>query len=130
MHRLVAAERLSGDLRAAVSDHLVDVHVELGAAAGHPDVQRKLVLVPARQDLVADADDQVLLRVAEPAGLLVDQRSRFLDNRIGGDHLPRDQVIADAEMFQGPLCLRPPELVGRDIDPTEAVLFDARSSHG
>src|SRR5439155_16499580 len=31
MHRLMAAERLAGDLRAAVRDHLVDVHVELRA---------------------------------------------------------------------------------------------------
>ena len=66
MDRLLAAQRLAGDLGAAVGDHLVDVHVELRAAAGHPDVQRKLVVVLAFENLVADRDDQVLLRVAEP----------------------------------------------------------------
>ena len=126
MDRLVAAERLAGDLRAAVGDHLVHVHVELGAAAGHPDVQRELVVVLACQDLVADADDQVS-SAASPSrpALMVDQRGRLLDDRIGGDHLPGDQVVADAEMLQGPLRLRPPELVGRDVDRTEAVVLDA-----
>src|SRR5260370_16114190 len=130
VYRVVAAERLAGDLRAAVADYLVDVHVELGAAAGHPDMERKLVLVLALQDLVADADNQVLLRVAEPAGLVVDERGGLLDDRIGGDHLPGHQVVADTEMLQRPLRLRPPELVGRDVDRTEAVLFNTSGSHG
>src|SRR5262249_47328643 len=47
-----------------------------------------------------------------------------------GDHLPGDQVVADAEMLQGALRLRPPELVGRHVDRTEAVLFDTSSGHG
>ena len=126
----MAAERLAGDLRAAVGDHLVDVHVELGAAAGHPDVERELVVVLALQNLVADADDQVLLGVAEPAGLVVHQRGRLFDDRIGGDHLSGDQVVADAEMLQGPLRLRSPELVGGNVDRAEAVLFNTSSSHG
>src|SRR5207248_4663387 len=71
MDGLMAAERLAGDPRAAVGDYLVHVHVELCTAAGHPNVQRELLLVLARRDLVADADDQVLLRVAEPAGPVV-----------------------------------------------------------
>src|SRR5262249_16306938 len=126
----VTAERLPGNLRAAVGDDLVDVHVELGAAAGHPDVQRELVPVLALKDLVADTDDQVLLSIAESAGLVVDQRGRLLDERVGGDHLPGDQVVADAEMLQGPLRLPPPELVGRDVDRAEAVVFDSSGSHG
>ena len=108
MDRLLAPERLTGDLRATVRDHLVDVHVELGAAAGHPDVERELFVVLTVKDLVADTNDQILLGVTEPAGLVVDQRGGLLDDRIGGDHLPGDEVVADTEMLQGPLRLRPP----------------------
>jgi hypothetical protein len=85
--------------------------------------------MPALQDLVADLDDQVLLGVAKPAGLVVDERGGFLDDRIGGNHLPGNQVVSDAEMFQGPLRLRSPKLLGRHIDRSETVVFDARSSH-
>ena len=59
MNRRLAAERRAGELAAAVGDHLVDVHVELGAAAGHPDMQRKHVVMLAGQDFVADLHDQL-----------------------------------------------------------------------
>ena len=68
MHRRLAAERRARELAAAVGDHLVDVHVELRAAAGHPDVQREHVVVLAGEDLVADLDDQ-RMRLCRPAGL-------------------------------------------------------------
>jgi hypothetical protein len=45
MHRLFAAERRARQLAAAVRYDLVDVHVELGAAARHPHVQREHVVV-------------------------------------------------------------------------------------
>ena len=130
MDRLMTAERLAGDLRAAVGDHLVDVHIELGAAASHPDMQRELVLVLAVQDFVADTDNQVFLGIAKPARLVVDQSGRLFDDRVGGDHLAGHEVVADTEMLEGPLRLSPPKLVGRDVDRTEAVLLDARSGHG
>ena len=60
MHRRLAAERRAGELAAAVGDHLVDVHVELRAAAGHPHVQREHVVMLAGQDLVADLHDQLV----------------------------------------------------------------------
>src|SRR5262249_22528554 len=87
-------------------------------------------VVLALQDLVAHADDQVLLSAAEPAGLVIDQRGRLLDDRVGGDHLPGDQIVADAEVLQRPLRLRSPELVGRDVNWAETVLFNSSSSHG
>ena len=59
MNRLLAAERRAGELTAAVRDDLVDVHVELGAAAGHPHMQRKHVLMLPAKDLVADLHDQL-----------------------------------------------------------------------
>jgi hypothetical protein len=38
MNRILAAERRARELAAAIRDHLVDVHVELRTAAGHPHV--------------------------------------------------------------------------------------------
>src|SRR5262249_51217666 len=101
-----------------------------GAAAGHPHVQRELILMLACEDLVTDAADEIRLRVAEPAGLVVNERSRLLDDRIGGGHLPGNQGLPRAEGVPGPLRLRSPELVGRDIDGTEAVTFDPGGGHG
>jgi hypothetical protein len=95
----------------------------------------------AFQDLIADADDQVLLGVAEPAGRVVDQRGRFLDDGIGGNHLPRDQVVADAECSRdrcvcAPQSLSPGTLTGprlsykavghkRDLPAEEVVTMAA-----
>jgi hypothetical protein len=62
MDRRLAAERRAGELAAAVGDHLVDVHVELGAAAGHPDMQRKHVVMLAGEDFVAGLNDQLVQR--------------------------------------------------------------------
>jgi integrase len=59
-------ERRAGQLAAAVGDHLVHIHVELCAAAGHPDVQWKHVLMLAGEDLIADLDDPLVRGVPQP----------------------------------------------------------------
>ncbi len=48
-----AAEQLAGP----VGQHLVEVHVGLGAGAGLPDPQRELLIMLAAQDLVGGAHD-------------------------------------------------------------------------
>ena len=55
--RLLPSAR-ARELTAAVGNHLVDVHVELRAAARHPDMQREHVVVLAGEDLVAGLHDQ------------------------------------------------------------------------
>ena len=79
-------------------------------------MQRKHVVVLAAQDLVGDLDDQRVDLVVEPLAGMVGIGRGFLEDGIGGDHLARDQVRADAEMFERPLGLRAPELVGGDLD--------------
>ncbi len=130
MHRLLRAERRARKLAAAIGDHLVHVHVELRAAAGHPDVQREHVVVLAGQDLVAGLEDQLVRRVVEPLAGMVRIGAGLLQGRVGGDHLARHQVLADAEMLQRPLRLRAPELVGGNADLTEAVCLLANIRHG
>src|SRR6516164_3167626 len=100
VHRRLAAERGTRELAAPVGHHLVDVHVELRAAAGHPHMQRKHVAVLPGQDLVAGLHDQPLSRVVEPPACMVGVGRCLFKGCIGGDHLPRDEVLADAEMLQ------------------------------
>jgi hypothetical protein len=130
MDRLLRSQRRAGDLAAAVGDHLVDVHVELRAGAGHPDVQGEHVVVLARQDLVADLDDQPMHLVVEPLAGMVGVGRRLLEDGVAGDHLARDKILADAEMLERTLGLRTPQLVGRHAHFTEAVGLLAYVCHG
>ena len=123
MNRLLAAERRARELAAAVGDHLVHIHVELRAAAGHPDVQREHVVMLAGEDFVADLNDQLVSLVIEPLAGMIGVGRRLLQDRIGGDHLARHQILADAEMLERTLGLRAPEFVGGDVDLAEAVDF-------
>src|SRR5277367_4393960 len=126
MDRRLAAERRTSKLRAAIGDDLVHVHVELCSAAGHPDVQREHVRVLARKDLLAYADDQWVLHIVETARSAVCVGRTFLKDGVGGDHFPRDEIRADAEMFERALRLRAPELVGWDGHVAQGIPLDPR----
>ena len=60
MNGRLAPERRAGELGAAVGDHFVDVHVELGAAACHPNMQGKHVVVLPGEDFIAGLNDQLI----------------------------------------------------------------------
>ena len=90
MNRGLAPERRARDLAATVGDHLIDVHVELRAAAGHPNVQREHVLMLAGENLVADLNDQLVALVVEPLAGMVGIGGGFLQGSVCGNHLPRD----------------------------------------
>jgi hypothetical protein len=130
MHRRLASERGSSKLAAAVRDYLVDIHVELRAAARHPHVQWEHVVMLPRQDLVADLDDQPMRRIVEPSAGVVGISRRLLQVCVGGDHLPRNQVLADAEVLERALRLRSPKLVSRHLDHAYAVGFFSKFDHG
>ena len=123
VNRRLAPERRARELAAAVGDHLVHVHVELRAAARHPHVQRKHIVMLAGEDLVADLNDQLVALVVEPLAGMVGVGGGFLQDGVGGDHLARDQILADAEVLERALGLRAPELVGGNLDFAEAVGF-------
>jgi len=63
---------------AAVGDHFIDVHVELDAAASHPDVQREHVMVPAFQDFIASLHDQFVALIVQPLACMVGDGGSFL----------------------------------------------------
>jgi hypothetical protein len=60
-----------------------------------------------------------VLLVAQPLASVV-RRCACLQNGIG-DHFTRNQIGADAEMFERPLSLSTPELVLRYFNGSEAV---------
>ncbi len=57
MHRLLGAEFAAQHFIGAIGDHLVEVHVGLGAGAGLPDHQRKMIIELAVDHLARGADD-------------------------------------------------------------------------
>ena len=130
MNRRVAPKRRAGKLAAPVGDHLVDVHVELGAAARHPHMQRKHVVMLAGQDFVAGLHDQLVTLIVEPLAGMVRDGGGFLQDGVGSDHLTRNQILADAEMLERALGLSAPQLVRRHFNHTEAVGFFSRVGHG
>ena len=83
----------------------------------------------AGQDLVADLHDQLVRRVVEPLAVVVGVGRRLLQDGVAGDHLARDQVLADAEMLERALGLGAPQLVGRNAHLAEAVGFLANVCH-
>ncbi len=83
----------------------------------------------AGKNFVADPDDQPIRRVIQPLTGMVGVRRRLFQDGIGRDHLTRHQILADAEMLQGALRLRAPELVGGDMDLAQAVGFCANVTH-
>ncbi|MDF9866291.1 hypothetical protein M2437_005273 [Methylorubrum pseudosasae] len=127
MHGILAPERLTGDLAGPVRDHLVDVHVELGAATRHPDVQRKHLRVLSGQNLVADLNDELVLRLAEAAIREVDVGGGLFQDRVARHELTRHPLDPDVEILDRPLRLGAPQLVAGDLHLTHAVLLDAEA---
>jgi hypothetical protein len=58
---------------------------ELRAATGHPDVQRKHIVVLAGQDFIAGLDDQFVALIIEPVVVMVGDGTGFPQRRIGRD---------------------------------------------
>ena len=57
MHRCLGAELAAQQFIGAIGDHLVEVHVGLGARTGLPDHQRKMIVELAVDHLTRGADD-------------------------------------------------------------------------
>src|SRR6516162_5901505 len=108
----MTSKRSARELTTPVGDHLVHVHVELSTASGHPDMQGKHVVMLTVEDFVTGLNDQLVALIVKPFAVVVRNGGGFLQSGVGRDHLARDQVLADAEMFKRALGLSAPELVG------------------
>jgi hypothetical protein len=126
--RRLRANHAAGDRDRAIGDHLVGVHVGLGARAGLEHHQRELEVPPAVDHLLRGLDDEIDLRLGQLPELAVGERGAFLENAERADHrpAPMETTDADREIEVRALSLRAPHVARRNLDVAERVFFDAR----
>jgi hypothetical protein len=113
-------------LGAAVGQHLVHVHVALGARAGLPDRQRELARMASLQHFVGGAHDGVGLVLRQLAERAVDRGGGALDLGQRGHQFRRHFLGRNVEVVQRALGLRSPQLAaGTSIGPklSFSILF-------
>ena len=130
VNRRLAPERRPRNLAAPIGDHFVDVHVELGAAARHPNMQREHVMMLSGEDFIANLHDQLVTLIVEPLAGVIRRSGGLLQGGIGGDHFAWNEISADAEVLERALGLSAPQLVRRYFNHPEAVLFRSHVDHG
>src|SRR5271170_3849887 len=86
-------------------------------------MQRKHILMLSRENLVTHTNDKRVTLVVEPPASMVRIGGGLFQDGVCGDHLPRDQVRPDAEMFQRALRLRSPKLASRDHHLAQRIFF-------
>ena len=121
MDRLLRAEGPAHQLDAPVRDDLVHVHVGLRPRPGLEHIERELGIEGPADHLVTHPLDQLPLPGRQPPGPGIYQGRRFLYVAVGVVHLLRHLVVADVEVLQAPLGLRPPVPVGRHLHRAQAV---------
>ena len=125
----LGAHRPAQHLDGAVGDHLVGVHVRLGARAGLPDRQREVLVELAVDHLLGGGDDGF----AEPGIELAQGHVGFgggpLDHAQGPDHRQGLLLPPDLEVAQAALRLRRPVAIGRNLDGSEAVGLGSGRGH-
>jgi hypothetical protein len=125
MDGVLGADLATGELDRAIRDDLVGVHVGLGAAAGLPDDERKVVVEPTIDDLLSGASQEVAgLPIENPETGVAPGGSQLEDPECA-DELSRHALVTDAEIGQrtGGLC--PPITVDGHLDLTQAVVLDS-----
>src|ERR1700747_518069 len=75
--------------------------------------------------LITNLDDELVAPVVEPVARTVGVGSSFLQNSVRANHLPWNQIRADAEVFKRALGLSPPKPIGWYFDFAERVFLDS-----
>ncbi len=120
-----AGHRFVGDSR----DHLVDVHVGLGARSGLPDDQREMIVIVARGHRGGGRLDRIR-QVGVEAMRAIHPRGRLLHDGERVDDADRHPLaLPEREILDRALRLSAPISVGGNFDRAEAVGFDA-GAHG
>ena len=131
MHEPALAARPAEDLRGAIGEHLVDVHVRLRARSGLPDGERKFAGVTSRRapSSAAATMASAVCCGSVPSAALTRARGS-LDDQERPDQRLGHLLRRDPEVLERALRLRAPEPVGRDFDGSERVALDANGGIG
>lgn len=124
----LAATAFAGQFVGASGDHLVDVHVALGATARLPDDERELIVVLAIQHFIGGLFDQPGDVGRQVAIAVVDARRGLLDQCQGVQYREGHAFLANGEVDQRTLGLRTPVGVLRNFDRAQAVCLDTAHS--
>jgi hypothetical protein len=124
VHQL-RADLAAQDLRRAVRDHLVRVHVGRGARAGLEDVDHELVVVLAVGDLAGRLLDRPAHLVVQLAEALVRFRRGELHQPDRPDETPAEAVAADREVQHGALRRRAVQCTRRNFHLPHRIAFAA-----
>jgi len=129
MYRLLAAHHAAQHLDRAVRDHLVGVHVRLGARSGLPNHQGKVVVELAVDHFLRRCGDGSPKFGVDVALIDVDQRTGLLDDPQRADDRHRLPFPTDRKVDDGALCLGAPVFVGRHLQRAKAVGLGAECGH-
>ena len=125
VHQAPLAARSAQQLAGAVGQHLVHVHVGLGARAGLPYHQRKLLQMAAFNHLVGRRHNGRGRGGIQQFQRIVHIGAGALDLGQGTNQLRRHALARNIKMLQRALGLRAPQALGGHFDGTKAVFFGA-----
>ena len=129
VNRRLATALAGQRLVRATGDHLVHVHVGLGARSGLPDDERELIVELARDDLGRCRLDRIGNLPIQPVQPIHPRRRLFHDRQRMRDRDRHAFALAEGEILDRSLGLGTPISRSRDLDRTEAVGFGARVGH-
>ena len=130
MNRLMAAKGFPFATGHQVADHLIHVHVRLGATPRLPDLEGKLIVMLSLNNGICRGDDLVGdLLVKHPMTSIHGCTALFNQGQCM-DQFNGNSLIADRKIAERSFRLSTPKGFVTDFDRTKAVMLDAeRSGH-
>merc|ERR1711991_1272947 len=98
--RPLAAQWFTGSQSSQVADHLIDVHVRLGAASGLPHTQRELIIALAFRYGRSGGHDGVTLALTDHAEPGIHACCSLFDAGERMNELRGQAVVSDVEVAQ------------------------------
>src|SRR5262245_4657169 len=126
MDERVVAPRSTENLRGAVGDHLVRIHVVRRAGAGLIDVYDELIAKGAAANFVARPDNRARDARVEPFERFVRFGGGALDENRRDDEICRSAQLADGEVFYGSSGLDAVIGVGGNLEFTERIALGSK----
>ena len=119
------AQHATGEFDGAVGDDLVGVHVGLRPASGLPDAKGKVIVEVAVDDVLGGGDDEVAHFGVELLEGHVGLGGGLLEDAESTNHAQRHGVVTDVKIQKRTSGLATVVTVGRDLEFTHGVGFDA-----